>query len=86
MSNLSIKELNLVVNIVTIKQQQKANFKDIWNLSMKELKLSCEYYDNNNIWKELSSENEFCDVTLVCENKQILDHKVVFDHSINKTV
>ena len=30
------------------------------------------------IWEELSDENEFCDVTLVCENKQISDHKLVF--------
>ena len=29
-------------------------------------------------WKDLSVENEFCDVTLVCENKQISDHKLVF--------
>ena len=29
------------------------------------------------IWEELSDENEFCDVTLVCENKQISDHKLV---------
>ena len=30
-------ELNFVVNIVTIKQLQKATFKDMWNLSMMDL-------------------------------------------------
>ena len=35
------------------------------------------------IWKELSAENEYCDVTFVCEGKQILDHKVVLTIPIN---
>ena len=40
------------------------------------------------IWEELSDENEFCDVTLVCENKQISDHKLVFcfDHAVFKPI
>ena len=32
-------ELNIVVSIVTIKQLQKATFKDMWYLSMMELNI-----------------------------------------------
>ena len=37
MCNPSMKELIIVVNIVTIKQQQKAAFEHMCNMSMKEL-------------------------------------------------
>ena len=28
-------------------------------------------------WQDLQKENDFCDVTLACENKQIKTHKLI---------
>ena len=34
MCNLSMKELNIVVNVVIIKELQKASFENMWSLSV----------------------------------------------------
>ena len=38
----------------------------------------------NNIktsWQELQAENDFCDVTLACDDKQIKAHKIIISSS-----
>ena len=45
--------------------------------------LRLQDFDSNirDSWKEIQSQNDFCDVTLACDDKQIVTHKFIISSS-----